>query len=131
MPVELSPEERAMFAAPNYAVLGTLWPDGTAQVTPVWVDIEGDRIVVNSAEGRVKVRNLRRDPRATVTVMDASDWERWASIRGRAIEITTDGALEHADAISRKYTGRDFRDLLPGEVRVRIVIDPVAASASL
>jgi PPOX class probable F420-dependent enzyme len=131
MAARLSADERALFEAPSYGVLATYWPDGTAQVTPVWVDLEDDTVIVNTAEGRVKVRNLRRDPRATVTVMDREDWERWASVRGRVVEITTDGALEQADRVSRKYTGHDFRQLTPGEVRLRMLIEPESVTSRL
>jgi PPOX class probable F420-dependent enzyme len=121
---ELNAEERRLFERPNHAVLGTLRPDGGIQVTPVWVELEDDRVVVNSARGRAKVRNLERDPRATVTVMDAVDWERWVGVEGRMVEITEEGAVEHADVVARHYTGKPFRELAPGEVRVRIVIEP-------
>ncbi len=72
----LGAEERRLFERPNHAVLGTIRPDGSPQVTPVWILMEGDLVTVNSARGRAKVRNLARDPRATVTVMDLADWER-------------------------------------------------------
>jgi PPOX class probable F420-dependent enzyme len=121
---ELNPTERTLFERPNHAVLGTIRPDGTPQVTPVWVMLEGDRVVVNSARGRAKVRNVERDPRATVTVLDQSDWNRWASIEGPVVEVTEEGAKEHADVVSMHYDGTPFRDLEPGEVRVRIVIEP-------
>ncbi|MFL5798773.1 MAG: PPOX class F420-dependent oxidoreductase [Actinomycetota bacterium] len=128
---ELSADERRLFELPNHAVLGTIRPDGSPQVTPVWIVMEGDLVTVNSARGRAKVRNLERDPRATVTVMDLSDWERWASLEGRVVEITEEGALEHADVVARHYTGRPFRDLVPGEVRVRIVIRPDRVTSEL
>jgi PPOX class probable F420-dependent enzyme len=121
---ELNPTERTLFEHPNHAVLGTIRPDGTPQVTPVWVMLEADRVVVNSARGRAKVRNVERDPRATVTVLDEADWNRWVSVEGRVVEVTEDGAKEHADVVSRFYDGQPFRDLEPGEVRVRIVIEP-------
>ena len=121
---DLKPEERALFERPNHAVLGTLRPDGSAQVTPVWVMLEGDHMVVNSAKGRAKVRNVARDPRATVTVLDPADWNRWTSVEGRVVEVTEEGAAEHADVVSQFYDGTPFRELEPGEVRVRIVIEP-------
>jgi PPOX class probable F420-dependent enzyme len=119
----LNPEERELFARPNHAVMGTLRPDGSAQVTPVWTMLEGDRVVVNSARGRAKVRNVERDPRATVTVMHPVDWYRWVSVEGRVVEVTEEGAREHIDEVSRFYDGTPFRELAPGEVRVRIVIE--------
>jgi PPOX class probable F420-dependent enzyme len=128
---ELQPAERTLFERPNHAVLGTLRPDGSAQVTPVWVMLEGDRVVVNSARGRAKVRNVQRDPRATVTVLDEADWNRWVSVEGRVLEVTEEGAREHADLVSQHYDGKPFRDLEPGEVRVRIVIEPERVTSEL
>jgi PPOX class probable F420-dependent enzyme len=128
---ELNPEERALFERRNHAVMGTVRPDGSPQVTPVWAMVEGERVVVNSARGRAKVRNVERDRRATVTVMDESDWYRWVSVEGRVVEITEDGAVQHIDEVSRHYTGEPFRDLAPGEVRVRIVIEPERVSSEL
>ena len=128
---DLNPEERTLFERPNHALMGTLRPDGSAQVTPVWVMIEDNRLVVNSAKGRAKVRNVQRDPRATVTVLDSADWNRWASVEGRVVEVTEDGAAEHAHVVSRHYDGTPFRDLEPGEVRVRIVIEPERVTSEL
>jgi PPOX class probable F420-dependent enzyme len=128
---DLHPEERNLFERPNHAVMGTVRPDGSAQVTPVWVMLEGDRLVVNSAKGRAKVRNVQRDPRATVTVLDEADWNRWVSVEGLVLEVTEEGAREHADIVSRHYDGTPFRDLEPGEVRVRIVIEPERVTSEL
>jgi PPOX class probable F420-dependent enzyme len=128
---DLNPRERELFERPNHAVIGTIRPDGTPQVTPVWVMLEGDRVVVNSARGRAKVRNVERDPRATVTLLDEADWNRWVSTEGRVVEVTEDGAAEHADAVSQHYDGKPFRELEPGEVRVRIVIQPERVTSEL
>lgn len=128
---DLNPSERGLFEHPNHAVMGTQRPDGAVQVTPVWVMLEGDRVVVNSRKGRAKVRNVERDPRATVTVLDLADWNRWTSVEGRVVEITEEGAAEHADVVSHFYDGKPFRDLEPGEVRVRIVIEPERVTSEL
>jgi len=128
---ELNDEERGLFERPNHAVLGTLRPDGSAQVTPVWTMLEDGLVVVNSAKGRAKVRNVERDPRATVTVLDVADWNRWVSVEGRVLEVTEDGAKEHADVVSQFYDGKPFRELLPGEVRVRIVMEPERVTSEL
>jgi PPOX class probable F420-dependent enzyme len=128
---DLNSDERALFERPNHAVLGTIRPDGSPQVTPVWVMLEGSRAVVNSAAGRAKVRNVQRDPRATVTVLDPADWNRWVSLEGRVVEVTEDGAHEHADVVSQFYDGKPFRDLEPGEVRVRVVIEPDRVTSEL
>ena len=128
---QLNADERGLFTPPNHAVMGTIRPDGSAQVTPVWAMLEDDLVVVNSARGRAKVRNVERDRRATVTVMDREDWYRWVSVEGPVLEITEDGAVDHIDRVSRAYTGEPFRDLLPGEIRVRIVIRPERVTSEL
>jgi PPOX class probable F420-dependent enzyme len=128
---KLSQEERTLFGKPNHAVMGTLRADGSVQVTPVWASLEGERVVVNSARGRAKVRNVERTPRATVTVMDPVEWTRWVSLEGGVVEVTEEGAAEHIDRVSRFYDGEPFRDLAPGEVRVRIVIEPERVTSEL
>jgi PPOX class probable F420-dependent enzyme len=120
----LTDDERRLFEHRNHAVMGTLRPDGSVQVTPVWAVLEGDRVVVNSRRGRAKVRNVERDPRATVTVMHPVEWTRWASVEGHVVQVTEEGAREHIEEVSLFYDGTPFRDLEPGEVRVRIVIEP-------
>ena len=127
----LNPEERALLERPSHAVMGTIRPDGSAQVTPVWVMLEGDLLVVNSAKGRAKMRNVQRDPRATVTVLDEADWNRWVSVEGPVVEVTEEGAREQADEVSRFYDGTPFRDLEPGEVRVRILIRPERVTSEM
>lgn len=115
---------RRLLKQPAFAHLGTLMKDGTPQVTPVWVDVDDGHVVVNSAEGRVKVNNLRRDPRASVEVQDPDNPYAYVSIRGRA-ELTHEGADEHIDDLAKRYLGQDtYPYRQPGEVRVKIEIDP-------
>ena len=103
----LSPAVRELFLAPNFAHLATLQPDGSPQVTPVWVDLDGDRIMVNTAEGRGKPRNVRRDPRVAISIHDQENPYKSAFIRGRVTEITQEGAEEHIDKLAKKYMGVD------------------------
>ncbi len=123
MPAALSEGVKKLFREPNFAHLATLMPDGSPQVTPVWVDIEGDRILVNTAEGRAKPRNVRRDPRVAISIVrqDGSS----AFIRGRVVEITHEGADEMIDKLAKKYLGQDtYPNRQPGEQRVILVIEP-------
>ncbi len=108
--MELTDEDRALFEGRNYGHLATLMPDGSPQVSPVWVDIESQTglILVNTARGRVKHRNVERDPRVAISVTDSDDQEIMVAVRGRAVEITTEGAEDHIDFLSRKYNGVDF-----------------------
>lgn len=112
-----------------FAHLGTLLPDGSPQVTPVWFDTEGDTIRINSAKGRWKDRNMRRDGRVALAIMDPANPYRYLQVRGRIERITEDGADAHIDRLAKKYLGADtypFRQ--PGEVRVIYVIRPERAT---
>ena len=91
-------------------------PDGSPQVTPVWVDTDGEAVVFNTAKGRIKHRNLVRDPRVAVSVADPNQLYRIVVVRGRA-ELIEEGAVEHISELARKYRGADF-DLPAGQERV-------------
>lgn len=111
-----------------FASLATLMPDGSPQVTPVWVDRDGEIIRVNSAKGRVKDRNMRRDPRVSLAIADPENPYRYLQIRGRVVEITEQGADDHIDKLAMKYMGKEkypFRSA--AEVRVICKIRPEAA----
>ncbi len=112
-----------------FAQLATLMPDGSPQVSPVWVDHRDGKVIVNSAEGRVKDRNVRRDARVAVSVQDPDNPYRAVMIRGRVTEITTEGAEAHIDAMAKKYMGLDaYPYRAEGEVRVLYVIEPERVS---
>ncbi|HYB75408.1 MAG TPA: PPOX class F420-dependent oxidoreductase [Nitrososphaerales archaeon] len=89
----------------NLASVATLMPDGSPQVAPVWVDREGDTIVINAPTKRQRYHNLKRDPRVALCVYDAGNTFANVMIRGRATEITEEGAWENADKLSMKYMG--------------------------
>jgi PPOX class probable F420-dependent enzyme len=100
-------------------------PDGSPQVSPVWVDVSGDTIVVNSAKGRRKDENLRGDVRVAISATDPDNPYVSVTIRGRVVENTTKGADAHADAMAKKYLGKDkYPFAQPGEVRVIYKIEP-------
>ncbi len=110
----------------SFAHLGTLMPDGSPQVTPVWWDFDGTHILVNSARGRQKDKNMRRDPRVSFEVSDPDNPYRHMEIRGRVVEITEEGARDHIDKMAKKYMGLDKYPLRKAdEVRVlyKIAID--------
>ena len=125
MPSAIPEKYRDLFNKRAFANLGTLMPDGSPQVTPVWIDLEGGRLVVNSAKGRVKDRNMRRDPRVSLAIVDPENPYRFLEVRGRVVEITEQGADAHIDKMAKKYLGQEtypFRK--SGEVRVRYMIEP-------
>lgn len=110
---------RDLFTKRAFASLATLMPDGSPQVTPVWVDIEGDMVIFNSAKGRQKDKNVRRDPRVSLALIDPENPYRYLEIRGRVAEITEQGADAHIDKLAKKYLGVDkYPYRQAGEVRV-------------
>ena len=114
---------------PAFAHVATLMKDGSPQVTPVWVDREGDKVVINSAAGRVKDKNLKRDKRVALSIVDPANPYRMLSIRGEVVEITTEGAEEHIDALAKKYMGVDkYPYRTPTEVCVRYIIQPISVN---
>ena len=120
----LTDAQRRLLEKPNYGVLGTVRPDGTPQLTTVWVDAEDGYALVNTAEGRFKERYIRRDPRVSLYVRDEDDPYKWLAITGSA-ELVSEGADEHIDKLAKKYTGRDtYPWRKEGERRVIVRISP-------
>src|ERR1700731_1018659 len=114
-----------LFQKRAFANLGTLMPDGRPQVTPVWVDYDGEHVIFNSAKGRQKDRNVRRDPRVSLAISDPENPYRYLEIRGRVAEITEQGAADHIDKMAKKYLGVDkYPYGQPGEVRVMYKVKP-------
>jgi len=91
----------------NFAHIATLMPDGSPQVTPVWIDFDGEYVVFNTADGRQKARNLDRDGRVAISVHDQANPYRYLQIRGVVASKTTDGADAHIDAMAKKYLGQE------------------------
>jgi PPOX class probable F420-dependent enzyme len=124
----LSPTGVLLLQEKHLAVLSTLMPDGSPQSTPVWVDVEpdGSRILVNTVVGHLKEKNITRDPRVAVTVVDAQNPFRSIVIRGKVVEMTghDEGAKEHIDRLAQKYTGQERYQLRQGERRVMLRIKP-------
>ena len=121
---------KAMLQKPVFVHLATLMPDGSPQTSAVWVDLDGDRILVNSALGRIKDQNVRRDPRVGLSVVDPDNPYKTLSLRGCVVEITTQGADDSVDRLAKKYLGKDkYPGRAPGEVRVIYRIEPVAYRA--
>lgn len=114
-----------LFEKKAFAHLATLMPDGRPQVTPVWCDYADGYVRVNSAKGRQKDRNMRRDPRVALALHDPDNPYRYLEIRGTVEEIVEEGADAHIDALTMKYMGLDSYPLrAPGEVRVIYNIRP-------
>lgn len=105
---KLTKRDLALLRGKNFAHLATVMPDGSPQVTPVWIDERDGLILVNTAKGRIKPRNVARDPRVALSVQDAENPYVMTAIRGEVLRVTEDGAEEHIDALSRRYHGRDY-----------------------
>ncbi len=115
-----------LLAKKTFFHLSTRMADGGPQVSPVWIDTDGDLIVVNSAKGRVKDRNMRAEPRVALSATDPENPYRALMIRGRVVKITEEGAEEHIDKMAKKYLGQDkYPYRSPGEIRVLFYIEPV------
>jgi PPOX class probable F420-dependent enzyme len=127
MPVSLNDAVRKLLDDPNPAVLATINADGSPQTSVIWVGLDGDDVVISSAAGRRKDRNIRRDPRVSLSVYDQADPEQYAEIRGTAT-VTEDAGRQLAVLLGEKYEGpgggQPFLDLPPEVVRVVIRITP-------
>jgi PPOX class probable F420-dependent enzyme len=124
------PEEfKDLFGKVAYANIATVMPDGSPQVTPVWFDYDGNYLRVNSAKGRVKDKNMRRNKNVALSIQDPDNAYRYLAVRGKVDDITEEGADAHIDSLAKKYLGKDkypFRG--PGEVRVIYKIRPEKVS---
>lgn len=114
-----------LFQKQAFAHLATINVDGSPQVTPVWVDFDGSRVLVNTARGRVKDKNLRRDGRVALTISDPANPYRYLGIKGRVVGMTEQGADAHIDKMAKKYLNKDkYPYRAPGEQRVLVTIEP-------
>ena len=118
------PEEyQSLLTSKALAHIATLMPDGSPHVSPVWFDYDGEHICVNTAVGRQKERNMRRNPKVGISITDPDEPERALCIRGVVVEITEKGCMEHMDGLTRRYRGSDWTPV-PGQVRVICKIRP-------
>ena len=127
----LNDRDRRILEAPNFSSIATTMPDGAPHVSTVWIDLDGDDVLVNTAEGLVKTENVRRDPRVAISVFDQQqDPYEQVVIHGSVVDITPDGADEHIDRLARKYLGVDaypWRDTSEQRVILRIRVDRASA----
>jgi PPOX class probable F420-dependent enzyme len=130
MAIEIPAKFRDLLNKMAFAQLGTVMPDGAPQVTPVWFDFDGRFIRVNSAKGRMKDKNMRRDPRVALSIIDPDNSYRYLEIRGKVVDITEAGAVAHIDALAKVYMGLDTYPFhQPGVVRVIYRIEPLRCSS--
>ena len=125
MPEAISPGFKRLLREPAYCQVSTLMPDGSPQITQVWVDTDGEHILINTFEGSQKLRNVRRDPRVAVNVVDTANAWRIAAVRGRVVDTTTEGADAFIDQLANKYLGVDsYPNRRPDQVRITVKISP-------
>ncbi|PWI45830.1 PPOX class F420-dependent oxidoreductase [Streptomyces sp. ICBB 8177] len=123
MTAALSDDLKKLLDTPVFVTIATIQPDGSPQLSPVWVKRDGDDVLISTTVGRRKEKNLRRDPRVTVLVQPFDAPYTYAEIRGEAT-LTTEGGQELINELSRKYTGKDYADFNPasGEDAERVVV---------
>jgi len=123
--VVISPGVAKLLEDKNLAFVATLMRDNSPQITPTWIDLVDGIIIINTAEGRVKQRNLSRDPRVAISIVDQKNPYNMVTIRGQVIEQTTHDADKHIDKMAKKYLGVDkYPFAMPGEKRILIKILP-------
>jgi len=129
--VEKIPEDFLdLFTKPAFCHLATIMPDGSPQVSPVWVDFDGENLIINSEAGRQKDLNMRRDSRVAIEVQDPQNPYRYLLVRGKVIEITTTGADEEIDKMALRYTGELYKYKNPNHPRVIYKVSPLHVRTS-
>ncbi|MBI3648769.1 MAG: PPOX class F420-dependent oxidoreductase [Actinobacteria bacterium] len=123
---ELTSEAIRLLQGRNLAYLATTNPDGSPHVAPLWADVDAERglILLNTAQGRKKVRNIRRDPRVAISSHDPSSPHPPLVVRGTVVNVTGEGADAHIDFLSRKYNDGEPWEPVPGQVRLILEIRP-------
>ncbi|HRE27489.1 MAG TPA: PPOX class F420-dependent oxidoreductase [Anaerolineales bacterium] len=119
-----------LFQRRSFAHLATVMADGTPQVTPVWIDFDGEYVLVNSHKGRLKDKNMEERPHVAVEISDPDNPYRYIAIRGHVVEITEEGAEEHIDRLSLRYLNRAYEGAGRGIRRIyKIACDRIETSA--
>jgi len=127
--VKLTDDLLALLRQPSICYIATTMADGSPQLTQTWVDTDGEHVLINSVQGFLKLKNIARDPRVAVVISDSQNPSRYFQVRGRVIDVTTDGAVDHIEMLAQKYLGTPYpwyggRD----QVRVIISIEPQKVS---
>src|SRR5512146_673603 len=111
----------ALLRGPSLCFVATTMPDGSPQLTQTWVDTDGEHVLINTVQGFQKVRNVQRDPRVAVTVVDSEQPSRYFAVRGRVTGMTTTGGAEHIEALSQRYLGGPY-PWFGGRDQVRVIL---------
>jgi PPOX class probable F420-dependent enzyme len=111
----------ALLRQPSLCFVTTLMPDGSPQMTETWVDTDGEHVLINTVQGFQKVKNVERDPRVAVSICDASSSSSYYAVRGRVVDVTTDGGAEHIEALAQRYTGGPY-PWYGGRHQIRVIL---------
>jgi PPOX class probable F420-dependent enzyme len=122
-----TPEQRRLFEEPNFVNVATVGKDGTPRSTAIWVELDGDDILLNGASSRKWLANMRRNPAVALNIFDLKNPYYQVNVVGEVVEITGEGAEEHIDKLSRKYFGRDYSAHDPNDPRqiIRVKVKKV------
>lgn len=120
----LTAAQHKLFVDKNWVAIATLGKDGTPRNTIVWVDADGEHVLVNGAKSRAWIKNLRRNPNVALTIYDHDNPPRRVTVIGTAVELTTDGAEAHIDKLAQKYNGHLYSNHDPENPRVLVRIRP-------
>jgi PPOX class probable F420-dependent enzyme len=123
--ISLPAELQQLLQQPIFCFIATIMPDGSPQLTQTWIDTDGQYVLINTVEGYQKVRNVQRDPRVMINVLDPAHPQRATSIRGRVVEITKEGAAEQFQQLIKRNLGdQPYRFGRPGQQRILLKIVP-------
>ena len=122
---EIDDSVTSLLTGKNFAFVATLMKDGSPQITPTWIDFDGKTILINTAEGRIKQKNLSRDQRVAISIVDHNNPYNMVTIRGKVKEQISEGADEHIDKLAKRYLGFDkYPYRTPTEKRIIIKVTP-------
>lgn len=124
MAVTLSDGQRKLLDGKNFAHVATVDANGNPQVTPVWIEYDGTHVIINSEEKRAKVKHVKSRPQIAICISNSENPYQYIEIRGKVVEVTTDGADEGINRLSHKYIGKDYPFNKPGDVRVILKVEP-------
>jgi PPOX class probable F420-dependent enzyme len=129
MPKPLPDDLLDLLRKPSPCFVATVMPDGSPQLTQTWVTTDGEHVVINIVEGHQKAKNLARDSRVAVNIVDPDNVFRYYAVRGRVVDMTTEGGTESIDEISQKYLGIPYPNFT-GKPETRVVITIAADSVT-
>ncbi|MGZ4669878.1 MAG: TIGR03618 family F420-dependent PPOX class oxidoreductase [Blastococcus sp.] len=119
--MELPDDLVALLRAPSTCYVATTMPDGSPQMTQTWADTDGRNVLINTVQGYQKLRNIDRDPPVAVSVSDPTEPSRYFAVRGRVVDVTTEGGAEHIEALAQRYLGGPY-PWYGGRDQVRVIV---------